>query len=178
MRAAQPYLKAVSGAVACARVHHSATLTSNPTAPLTSEHDLSADHLQLGIFPNTSYQYGSAHKPGTEFKDASRHGSYNCRICDFFGKSLYPAFYRHLLPIDGYTPLNSDFDSFYTRRFQKHVNDCFFAPVTGVPDEPSTSLTVNLKAPVPSRESPLEPSTPHLIIILALLKHKEDVQMW
>lgn len=33
----------------------------------------------------------------------------------------------------GYAPLNSDFDSFYTRRFKLRIDDCFSHPVTGVP---------------------------------------------
>ncbi|PSS34159.1 hypothetical protein PHLCEN_2v1776 [Hermanssonia centrifuga] len=34
---------------------------------------------------------------------------------------------------NGYAPLNSDFDSFYTRRFKLRIDDCFSHPVTGVP---------------------------------------------
>lgn len=33
----------------------------------------------------------------------------------------------------GYAPLNSDFDSFYTRRLKKRMDDCFSRPSTGVP---------------------------------------------
>jgi len=32
----------------------------------------------------------------------------------------------------GYAPLNSDFDSFYTRRLKTRMDDCFSQPVTGV----------------------------------------------
>jgi serine palmitoyltransferase len=32
----------------------------------------------------------------------------------------------------GYAPLNSDFDSFYTRRLKSRMDDCFSQPVTGV----------------------------------------------
>jgi serine palmitoyltransferase len=32
----------------------------------------------------------------------------------------------------GYAPLNSDFDSFYTRRLKTRMDDCFSNPVTGV----------------------------------------------
>lgn len=32
----------------------------------------------------------------------------------------------------GYAPLNSDFDSFYTRRLKLRIDDCFSQPVTGV----------------------------------------------
>ena len=34
---------------------------------------------------------------------------------------------------DGYAPLNSDFDSFYTRRLKMRLNDCFSRPIHGVP---------------------------------------------
>lgn len=51
---------------------------------------------------------------------------------DFFGKKFYPAAYAHLQPHNGYAALNSDFDSFYTRRLKKRLDDCFARPVTGV----------------------------------------------
>lgn len=35
--------------------------------------------------------------------------------------------------IQGYAALNSDFDSFYTRRLKHRMEDCFSHPVTGVP---------------------------------------------
>ncbi|KAF8270690.1 pyridoxal phosphate-dependent transferase [Lactarius quietus] len=119
-----------------------------PAIPPTSEQIVTADHLQFGFCPNNNYRYKSAHKPGAKLKYHQQdppyyiifttYLSYLLLIClghirDFFGKRFYSAFYRHLLPIDGYAPLHSDFDSFYTRRFQKRVNDCFFTPVTGVP---------------------------------------------
>lgn len=34
---------------------------------------------------------------------------------------------------NGYAALNSDFDSFYTRRLKQRIDDCFSHPVTGVP---------------------------------------------
>ncbi|KAL7414894.1 pyridoxal phosphate-dependent transferase [Mrakia frigida] len=52
---------------------------------------------------------------------------------DFFGKKFYPAYYKDLIPYDGYAALNSDFDSFYTRRLKTRLDDCFGKPVTGVP---------------------------------------------
>jgi len=39
---------------------------------------------------------------------------------------------RRLAP-QGYAALNSDFDSFYTRRLKQRIDDCFSHPVTGVP---------------------------------------------
>jgi len=35
--------------------------------------------------------------------------------------------------LQGYAALNSDFDSFYTRRLKTRLDDCFGKPVTGVP---------------------------------------------
>jgi serine palmitoyltransferase len=37
-----------------------------------------------------------------------------------------------ILVLKGYAPLNSDFDSFYTRRLKLRIDDCFGQPVTGV----------------------------------------------
>ncbi|OWZ62050.1 hypothetical protein AYX15_05776 [Cryptococcus neoformans] len=54
-------------------------------------------------------------------------------IRDFFGKKFTPASYAHLMPQNGYAALNSDFDSFYTRRLKKRLDDCFARPTTGVP---------------------------------------------
>ncbi|KAF2718122.1 serine palmitoyl transferase subunit 2 [Polychaeton citri CBS 116435] len=54
-------------------------------------------------------------------------------VRDFFGKRLRRSSYKHLRERDGYAPLNSDFDSFYIRRLQLRINDCFRRPVTGVP---------------------------------------------
>jgi serine palmitoyltransferase len=69
---------------------------------------------------------------------------------DFFGKRFTKSYFTHLMPhnvcvffyhpqprsllhcIQGYAPLNSDFDSFYTRRLKRRMDDCFSQPVTGV----------------------------------------------
>ncbi|GAA5825507.1 hypothetical protein JCM10212_002413 [Sporobolomyces blumeae] len=51
---------------------------------------------------------------------------------DFFGKILFPASYAHLRPSNGYAPLFSDFDSFYTRRLKLRIEDCFSRPITAV----------------------------------------------
>ncbi|KAF1999958.1 serine palmitoyltransferas-like protein 2 [Amniculicola lignicola CBS 123094] len=54
-------------------------------------------------------------------------------IRDFFGKRFRKTHYSHLAERDGYAPLNSDFDNFYTRRLKMRINDCFSRPTTGVP---------------------------------------------
>lgn len=52
---------------------------------------------------------------------------------DYFGTRFNPAKYRHLSNLNGYAPLTSDFESFYTRRFYKRLRDCWNRPTTGVP---------------------------------------------
>jgi serine palmitoyltransferase len=54
-------------------------------------------------------------------------------VRDFFGKRFRRQHYSHLAERDGYAPLNSDFDNFYTRRLKIRINDCFSRPTTGVP---------------------------------------------
>jgi len=126
-----------------------------PMTPPTSE-QLAANHLQFGFCANENYRYRSAHKPGTQVKESNEQDppyyilittylSYLFLICighirDFFGKRFYPASYRHLVSFDGYAPLNSDFDSFYTRRLKTRMDDCFSVPVTGVPGRTITVL--------------------------------------
>ncbi|KIY47233.1 hypothetical protein FISHEDRAFT_74862 [Fistulina hepatica ATCC 64428] len=39
---------------------------------------------------------------------------------------------QFLVPHDSYAPLTSDFDSFYTRRLKKHLDECFSQPITSV----------------------------------------------
>jgi serine palmitoyltransferase len=54
-------------------------------------------------------------------------------VRDFFGKRFREAHYRHLKPMNGLAPLNSDFDNFYVRRLKMRINDCFARTITGVP---------------------------------------------
>lgn len=54
-------------------------------------------------------------------------------IRDFFGKMLYPCYYRFLLKHDGMEPLYTDFESFYVRRLYGRICDCWNRPITGVP---------------------------------------------
>ncbi|SCZ97251.1 BZ3500_MvSof-1268-A1-R1_Chr4-2g07088 [Microbotryum saponariae] len=59
---------------------------------------------------------------------------------DFIGKRLFPREYAHLKPSNGYAPLYSDFDSFYTRRLKLRIEDCFARPITGVAARTATIL--------------------------------------
>jgi len=61
-------------------------------------------------------------------------------VRDFFGKRLRPKAYQHLREQDGYAPLFSDFDSFYTRRMYYRIRDCWNRPITGVPGRQLTML--------------------------------------
>jgi hypothetical protein len=76
---------------------------------------------------------------------------------------MFPASYQHLRPSNvrlpyplrllfaspahasfflsqGYAPLFSDFDSFYTRRLKLRIEDCFSRPVTGVASRTATCI--------------------------------------
>ncbi|KAL7753625.1 serine palmitoyltransferase component [Sorochytrium milnesiophthora] len=61
-------------------------------------------------------------------------------IRDFFGKRLRAKEYLHLLEHDGYAPLVSDFESFYSRRLYLRIRDCFNRPITNVPGRHVTLL--------------------------------------
>lgn len=53
---------------------------------------------------------------------------------DFFGKRFgNKTHYRSLKAVNGYAPLNDDFDNFYVRRLKMRIDDCFARPTTGVP---------------------------------------------
>ncbi|KAI1504259.1 serine palmitoyltransferase [Biscogniauxia marginata] len=55
-------------------------------------------------------------------------------IRDFFGKRFSKKpLYRTLRAVNGYAPLNDDFDSFYTRRLKLRIDDVFARTSTGVP---------------------------------------------
>ncbi|CAK5275846.1 unnamed protein product [Mycena citricolor] len=118
-----------------------------PRAPNSSE-VFSTVHTEFGHCSNDAYRYVSQHPAGAPLplhveQDPpyyilfSTYISYLILIVlghmrDFLGKRVYPAFYRHLMPHNGYAPLNSDFDSFYTRRLKTRMDECFNQPVTGV----------------------------------------------
>lgn len=51
---------------------------------------------------------------------------------DILGKVFKRDEYAHLRTHNGYAPLVSDFDSFYTRRLYVRIRDCWNRPITGV----------------------------------------------
>ncbi|KAJ7638380.1 pyridoxal phosphate-dependent transferase [Roridomyces roridus] len=121
-----------------------------PPRPPNSSEVFSTVHTEFGHCSNPKYRYLSQHTSGTSIPGhddqnpeppyyvlLSTYISYLLLIClghirDFVGKRMRPAAYRHLMPSDGYAPLNSDFDSFYTRRLKTRMDECFGQPVTGV----------------------------------------------
>ncbi|GJE98698.1 serine palmitoyltransferase [Phanerochaete sordida] len=120
-----------------------------PKVPPTSEQVFTTVHTEFGHCANDTYRYTSQYNPTRPVKGVPEQDppyyillttyiSYLLVICfghlrDFFGKRLKVADYRHLLAHDGFAALNSDFDSFYTRRLKLRIDDCFSHPVTGVP---------------------------------------------
>lgn len=62
------------------------------------------------------------------------------RVLDWFAKFFDDPDSRHLKEYNGYAPLASDFDSFYTRRLKIRLDDCFNRPTTGVPGRHITYL--------------------------------------
>ncbi|KAJ7481661.1 serine palmitoyltransferase 2 [Mycena latifolia] len=118
-----------------------------PLRPPTSEQVFTTVHSEFGHCAREEFRYVSEHVPGAPLVHVEREPpyyivistyiSYLILICmghirDFLGKRFYPGSYRSLIPRDGYAPLNSDFDSFYTRRLKRRMDECFGQPVTGV----------------------------------------------
>ncbi|KAJ9107764.1 hypothetical protein QFC20_003709 [Naganishia adeliensis] len=105
-----------------------------------------AKHEEFGFCMNQNWRYTSQYDPKAREAEElqppyyillTTYFSYLVMIClghirDFWGKRLYPQSYSHLKPSNGYAALNSDFDSFYTRRLKARMDDCFSRPVTGV----------------------------------------------
>ncbi|KAG1746087.1 pyridoxal phosphate-dependent transferase [Suillus lakei] len=120
----------------------------NPLTPPTSE-VFATVHTEFGHCANETYRCVSKHEYTKPFQERTieeppyyvlltTYISYLVVICfgharDFFGKRFAKSYFTHLMPHNGYAPLNSDFDSFYTRRLQRRVDDCCAQPVAGVP---------------------------------------------
>lgn len=121
------------------------TLFQPPSAEETRR--IAKAHAQFGPLGSQSHRYTS--KFGGHFEEPiedeppyyfllTTYISYLILIVfghvrDFFGKRFRAQHYSHLAERDGYAPLNSDFDNFYTRRLKMRINDCFSRPTTGVP---------------------------------------------
>jgi serine palmitoyltransferase len=84
------------------------------------------DHVPLHVFLSTYFGYMVLIAFG--------------HLRDFFGKIFKPSHYAHLKFSNGYAPLVSDFESFYTRRLYHRIRDCWNRPITGVPGREITLL--------------------------------------
>ncbi|KAF7292843.1 Serine palmitoyltransferase 2 [Mycena indigotica] len=118
-----------------------------PARPPTSEQVFTTVHSEYGHCTNDDYRFKSEYVPEEPLKHIATPGPYYImfttyisylilivigHIRDFFGKRFRPKAYRHLMEQNGYAPLNSDWDSFYTRRLKQRMDDCFGQPITGV----------------------------------------------
>ncbi|KAF7329899.1 Serine palmitoyltransferase 2 [Mycena kentingensis (nom. inval.)] len=118
-----------------------------PARAPTSEQRFTTVHSEFGHCANEEYRLVSQYIPGEQLKHVpdeppmyvvlTTYISYLLLICighvrDFVGKRFRPRAYRHLMAQNGYAPLNSDWDSFYTRRLKLRMDECFGQPITGV----------------------------------------------
>ncbi|KAG8938996.1 serine palmitoyltransferase component [Tulasnella sp. 419] len=122
---------------------------SRPRIPPNSMQSFNTRHVEFGHCADQRFRHTSQHPKGAPFKEHVEvdpphyilmltYISYIILILighmrDFFGKRLFPKSYTHLMPSNGYAALNSDFDSFYTRRLKARMDDTFSRPVTAVP---------------------------------------------
>ncbi|KIY45207.1 serine palmitoyltransferase 2 [Fistulina hepatica ATCC 64428] len=119
-----------------------------PSRPPTSTQVFNTRHTEFGHCDNPAYRYKSQQPPDIPFvQNPDLEPPYYIlfttyisfiiviflgHLADFLGKRFHASEFMHLAPHDGYAPLTSDFDSFYTRRLKKRLDECFSQPVTGV----------------------------------------------
>lgn len=115
---------------------------------LTSEQISSTIRNEFGYCANQNYRCVSQHNPEKPVAEDeieeppyyilfTTYLSYLLVIVfghlrDLIGKRFAKSSFTHLMPYDGYAPLNSDFDSFYTRRLKQRIDDCFSQPIASV----------------------------------------------
>ncbi|KAG2159457.1 pyridoxal phosphate-dependent transferase [Suillus bovinus] len=120
-----------------------------PLIPPTSEQVFTTVHTEFGHCANEAYRCISKHDYTKPFEEhtieeppyyiflATHISMFILHLLgymrDFFGKRFAKSYFAHLMPQDGYAPLNTNFDSFYTRRLRGRMTDCLCQPVTGVP---------------------------------------------
>lgn len=120
---------------------------STPDAKGPSSIDAELQHSEFGHCSNDAYRWRSEYDEGdleVSEEDSpsyitvlSTYMSYIIiillgHIRDYLGKRFYKNAFVNLVERDGFAPLNSDFDSFYTRRLKTRIDNCFERPVTGV----------------------------------------------
>lgn len=114
----------------------------------SSEQTSNVPHAEFGHCTNQNYRFVSQYNPEMPVTEPAveeppyyivltTYLSYLLfirfgHIGDFFGKRFAPSSFTHLMPYDGYAPLNSGLDSMYTRRCKRRIDDCFSQPITGV----------------------------------------------
>lgn len=118
-----------------------------PARPPTSADVFTTLHTEFGHCSSEEFRYTSVYAKGENLDAVEQDPPYYIllstyisylilivlgHIRDFLGKRFHPSFYRHLMPHNGFAPLNSDFDSFYTRRLKTRMEECFAQPTTGV----------------------------------------------
>ncbi|KAI6132952.1 pyridoxal phosphate-dependent transferase [Pisolithus croceorrhizus] len=115
---------------------------------LASEQTSNTIHDEFGYCANQNYRCISQHNPEKPVAEDeieeppyyilfTTYLSYLLVIVfghlrDLIGKRFAKSSFTHLMPYDGYAPLNSDFDSFYTRRLKQRIDDCFSQPIASV----------------------------------------------
>ncbi|POW08276.1 hypothetical protein PSHT_09633, partial [Puccinia striiformis] len=96
------------------------------TVKSDKQHDLSAEDAGYFTYLTTYWSYVLVILIG--------------HVRDAFGKRFSGQSHAHLKLHNGYAALNSDFDSFFTRRVKSRLDDCFGRPVTGTPARTITLL--------------------------------------
>ncbi|WFD43848.1 serine C-palmitoyltransferase [Malassezia psittaci] len=112
-----------------------------------AENHSGLQHSEFGFCSEPAYRWRSAYDESKLEKTEDDSPSYATvlstyisyitiilwgHVRDFLGKRFSKHSFINLLERDGYAALNSDFDSFYTRRLKTRLDDCFERPVTGV----------------------------------------------
>lgn len=128
---------------------------SSGTCNATEAQRLAKQHAEFGPLGHPSHLYVSKHSGGEiadpvldeppYFTAFTTYISFLILIFlghfhDFCDKYFRSHTYKHLRPQNGYASLYSDFESFYTRRMKRRINDCFERPTTGVPGRYITLL--------------------------------------
>ncbi|KAL4402443.1 serine palmitoyltransferase component [Malassezia pachydermatis] len=119
-----------------------------PSASAQNGQSSQLQHSEFGLSQDNEYSWTSQYDQSqlnadTEEESASyltvlsTYWSYIVLILfshvrDFIGRRFYPKDFEHLRESNGYAALNSDFDSFFTRRLKLRIDNCFERPVTGV----------------------------------------------
>ncbi|KAG2134121.1 pyridoxal phosphate-dependent transferase [Suillus clintonianus] len=127
-----------------------------PLIPPTSEQVFTTVHTEFGHCANETYRCISKHDYTKPFQEhtieappyyillATHISLFILHLLghmrDFFGKHFAKSYFSHLMPYNGYAALNTDFDSFYTRRLRGRMTDCLCQPVTGVPGRTIVTL--------------------------------------